>query len=54
MFTVIFTSSSLRHKAFAAIMNNNPNLGLVKIFHGNGSPLNELIENRQDINLQNF
>ena len=48
MSTVIFTSSSLRHKAFAAIIKNNKNLDLVKVFHEEGSPLNELIEKRKN------
>ena len=48
MSTVIFTSSSLRHKAFAAIIKNNLNIDLVKVFHEEGSPLNELIEKRQN------
>ena len=48
MSTVIFTSSSLRHKAFAAIINNNTNLNLVKVFHEEGSPLNELVEKRKN------
>lgn len=48
MSTVIFTSSSLRHKAFAAIINNNKNLNLVKVFHEEGSPLNELVEKRKN------
>ena len=47
MSTVIFTSSSLRHKAFASIINNNPNIDLLKVFHEDGSPRNELIENRE-------
>ena len=46
MSTVIFTSSSLRHKAFAAIINNNPKLKILKIFHEEGAPLNELIKNK--------
>ena len=48
MSTVIFTSSSLRHKAFAAIIKNNLNIDLVKVFHEEGSPLNELIEKRKN------
>ncbi len=46
MTTVIFTSSSLRHKAFASIINNNPSLNLVKVFHEQGSPLKDLITKR--------
>ena len=48
MSTVIFTSSSLRHQAFAAIIKNNTNIDLVKVFHEEGSPLNELIEKRKN------
>ena len=48
MSTVIFTSSSPRHKPFAAIINNNTNLNLVKVFHEEGSPLNELVEKRKN------
>ena len=48
MSTVIFTSSSLRHRAFAAIIKNNANIDLVKVFHEEGSPLNELIEKRKN------
>ncbi len=47
MSTVVFTSNSLRHKAFAAIINNNPNIDLLKVFHEDGSPLNELIKKRE-------
>tara|TARA_B100000212_G_C27362527_1_gene528858 strand:+ start:671 stop:1492 length:822 start_codon:yes stop_codon:yes gene_type:complete len=52
MSTVIFTSSSLRHKAFAAIIKNNSNIDLVKVFHEEGSSLNELIEKRQNNNVE--
>ncbi len=47
MSTVIFTASSLRYKVFASIINNNPNIDLLKVFHEEGSPLNELIEKRE-------
>ena len=52
MSTVIFTSSSLRHKAFAAIINNNPKLKILKIFHEEGAPLNELIKNKPDSKIE--
>ena len=52
MSTVIFTSSSLRHKAFASIINNNPNIDLLKVFHEEGSPLNELIEKREQNDIE--
>ena len=52
MTTVIFTSSSLRHKAFASIINNNPSLNLVKVFHEQGSPLKDLITKRKDNNIE--
>ena len=52
MSTVIFTASSLRHKAFASIINNNPNIDLLKVFHEEGSPLNELIEKRENNDIE--
>ena len=52
MSTVIFTSSSLRHKAFAAIIHNNPNINLIKVFHEDTSTLDELIKNKQDNDIE--
>ena len=42
MSTVIFTASSLRYKVFASIINNNPNIDLLKVFHEEGLQSNEV------------
>tara|TARA_B100000212_G_C27367187_1_gene530860 strand:- start:1277 stop:2101 length:825 start_codon:yes stop_codon:yes gene_type:complete len=48
MSTVIFTSSSLRHKAFASIAFNNRSLNLSKVFFEKGKPLEDLVEKKTD------
>ena len=52
MSTVVFTSSSLRHKAFASIISNNLNLNVAAIFNESGFPLNELIEKKNNNQLE--
>ena len=49
---VVFTASSLRHKAFAAMAQNSINLSIVATFYESGNPLKDLVECRPDANLE--
>ena len=52
MNVAIFTSSSLRHKAFAAIAHSSDKLNIVAIFYEDGNPLKDLIDHRSNSNLE--
>ena len=52
MRVVVFTSSALRHKAFASMVSNSKNLEVVGVFHEQSRTLNEVIKNNQNIELQ--
>jgi len=52
MSTVIFTSSSLRHKALASIIFNNKNLNIINVFHEEGAPLYDLVKKKKNNNLE--
>ena len=46
MSTVVFTSSALRHKAFASIISSNKNFNVIAVFNESCFPLNDLIKKR--------
>ena len=49
---VVFTGSSVRHQAFAAIVSSSSKLNVAAVFHEEGSPLKVLIECRPDASLE--
>ena len=49
---VVFTGSSVRHQAFAAIVSSSSKLNVAAVFHEEGSPLKDLIECRPDASLE--
>ena len=48
----IFTSSALRHQAFAKIAYNSNGINVVAIFHEEGNILKGIVENRADADIE--
>ena len=48
----IFTSSALRHQAFAKIAYNSNGINVVAIFHEEGNVLKSIVENRADADIE--
>ncbi len=48
----VFTSSALRHKAFASIAYNSSILNIVAVFHEEGEPIKELLKSRGSVEIE--